>query len=728
MFFLIPIILLLIPIICLDHYINRPPIKGIQAYKGLPFIGCLLEVQTLIDKDLKVPKNIDKSKLMLTRPIFMKFFKWNQSDTCVCLEEPELPIFQFRLGFNWILVVNNPNIYKDLIVKNSKKTDDRPLGESFHNIISDQNKVFTIGTTPKGADYNAIKNFSQKQFLTNSNLDQHFSKIIIHECRNFMKDVNESIVDPLPLLQKYVARISCWLCFGIDLNNALDKDYLGNDTSTSGTIQHGIVSEIVYIEREIVKLRNPMTNGLDHFPEFLKNIFYKKTIHKIDSIKSRRNKYINKLYDLSIENYKKRTSPTFQALEEEKVKLCDLNNNINNETIAFENCLITKFLNEDPELNKEHILTICLTMMSAGLDNISSLLNNIIHRLSQGTVDMQHLKKNCYEEIFFNQKRLIHEMNNSTDELIGNSEITYFNQRSEIDTHPRISNLYMIPPVDVQDKMDEFGRFLFIKSLMYENIRYLSVAPLGLPRMATDDIKLSVGVTIPKGTRIITNLYLMNHSHEEFNEPYKFNPYRFFKDERCPCDQCTLEKHLEHPEDGSLPTLAEPNYGKLRIFEKFFNEKEFHMKEKDKLCHINGFGKGSRVCLGERLAEYEMYYLLYYILAYYKLKSIKTTFVPFKQKIHNRWFSLFPDNNTNSVNIQETDPRINNSCLDGISIEQNWDCLVSFENRLDMRVREKPNSVVRRLRRSIETNLTEGSSSQARLPSSMSDGPRYISE
>lgn len=162
MFFLIPIILLLIPIICLDHYINRPPIKGIQAYKGMPFIGCLLEVQTLIDKDLKVPKNIDKSKLMLTRPIFMKFFKWSQSDTCVFLKEPELPIFQFRLGFNWILVVNNPNIYKDLIVKNSKKTDDRPLGESFHNIISDQNKVFTIGTTPKGADYNAIKNFSQK--------------------------------------------------------------------------------------------------------------------------------------------------------------------------------------------------------------------------------------------------------------------------------------------------------------------------------------------------------------------------------------------------------------------------------------------------------------------------------------------------------------------------------------------------------------------------------------
>jgi len=148
-------------------------------------------------------------------------------------------------------------------------------------------------------------------------------------------------------------------------------------------------------------------------------------------------------------------------------------------------------LNEDPELKKEHILTIYLTMMSAGLDNISSLLNNIIHWLSQGTIDMQHLQKNCYDEIFFNQKRLIHEMNNSTDELIGNSEMTYFNQRSEIDTHPRISNLYMIPPVDVQDKMDEFGRFLFIKSLMYENIRYLSVAPLGLPQHCKSTIPYS---------------------------------------------------------------------------------------------------------------------------------------------------------------------------------------------------------------------------------------------
>lgn len=92
--------------------------------------------------------------------------------------------------------------------------------------------------------------------------------------------------------------------------------------------------------------------------------------------------------------------------------------------------------------------------------------------------------------------------------------------------------------------MDEFGKFAFIKSLMYENIRFLSVAPLGLPRITTDDVGLSIGITIPKGTKIITNLYLMNHSDKQFNEPYKFNPYRFFKDESCPCDQCVLQKAL----------------------------------------------------------------------------------------------------------------------------------------------------------------------------------------
>ena len=730
MFFLIPAIIVLIPLFFLDNYLYKPPIKGIHAYKGLPFIGCLLEVQTSAYKHHKMPKIIDKSRLMLTRPIFMKFFQWKQSGNYTLLEKAELPIFQFRLGFNWILVVNNQDVYKDLIVKNSKKTDDRPLGESFHKILSKQNNVFTIGTTPKGEGYEKIKKFFQKQFLTNSNLDEYFSKIIIHECKNFMKDVNNGVVDPLPYLQKYVSRISCWLCFGIDLNEALDEEYSVNDSATHGDLKNGIVPEIAFIEREIVKLRNPMTNGLDHLPKILKKLFFKKTIAQIESIKERRNKYINRLYDLSLKNHKYRTSEDYQKTIGVNEKIDSANMTINNDTIAFENCLITKYLNDDSDLEKEHILAICLTMMSAGLDNISSLMNNVIHRLSQGTNEMEHLQKNVYEEIFFNQKRLIHKKNTPTDDSICDFEMTYFNERSEIDTHPIISNLNKVPTPDVQNKMDQFGRFSFIKGLMYENIRYLSVAPLGLPRLATDDIKLSMGVTIPKGTKIITNLYLMNHSHEEFNNPYKFNPHRFFDDEKCPCDQCILKKDLKHSHDSSAPTLVEPNYEKLKTFKRLFHERDIQIKEKGKLCQINGFGKGSRVCLGKRLAEYEMYYLLYSLLAYYKIKSVKTTFVPYKKTKQKGWLFFVPETETNNINIQETDPRINNTCYDSISIEQRWDCLVSFENRSNLIRRERTNSVDRQYERPTRSMSIHKSSGEQSLEGSVStrsvfDGHNY---
>lgn len=161
----------------------------------------------------------------------------------------------------------------------------------------------------------------------------------------------------------------------------------------------------------------------------------------------------------------------------------------------------------------------------------------------------------------------------------------------------------------------------------------------------------------------------MNHSNEQFSEPYKFNPYRFFKDEMCPCDQCAFKKNKELPENISLPTLTDIDNGEDVVFEKGI------------LCQVNGFGKGSRVCLGKRLAEYEMYYLLYYLLSSYKLKSLKTQFVPFQRNVHKKWSSSASNCEQASINIQETDPRINNACHDSISIEQKWNCLVSFERR-----------------------------------------------
>lgn len=82
-------------------------------------------------------------------------------------------------------------------------------------------------------------------------------------------------------------------------------------------------------------------------------------------------------------------------------------------------------------------------MMSAGLDNISSLMNNVIHRLSQGTADMEHLQKNAYEELCFS-KTLIKEMCKTSDEIMNNEELTYFNEKGELDVHPKVSSLLKI--------------------------------------------------------------------------------------------------------------------------------------------------------------------------------------------------------------------------------------------------------------------------------------------
>ncbi|KYQ89803.1 cytochrome P450 family protein [Tieghemostelium lacteum] len=108
----------------------------------------------------------------------------------------------------------------------------------------------------------------------------------------------------------------------------------------------------------------------------------------------------------------------------------------------------------------------------------------------------------------------------------------------------------------------------YLCSVIKEVMRYHSVAPLGLPRVAKDDITLSSGIHIPAKSQILLNIGGIGLDERYFQKADKFKPDRFMHE-------------------------APSNY------------------------HI-AFGLGSRQCAGSQLAQDEIYAAASNLLLNYK--------------------------------------------------------------------------------------------------------------
>ncbi|KAI0698606.1 CyP450 monooxygenase [Cytidiella melzeri] len=69
----------------------------------------------------------------------------------------------------------------------------------------------------------------------------------------------------------------------------------------------------------------------------------------------------------------------------------------------------------------------------------------------------------------------------------------------------------------------------YIQAILRECMRWIPVAPLGIPhRLTTDDYYK--GFLIPEGTVVMANVWHILHDPQEYPEPERFNPDRFIKD------------------------------------------------------------------------------------------------------------------------------------------------------------------------------------------------------
>lgn len=225
----------------------------------------------------------------------------------------------------------------------------------------------------------------------------------------------------MPMIQRLSLSLALTLNWGIRLKSQKDD----------------LFSEITHVEEEISRFRSTTGNLQDYIPLLRLNPFNMHSA-KAKEMRNRRDKY-----------------------------LTDLNNGLD-ERIAngtYKPCIQANvIMDKEAKLNKDELTSISLTMLSGGLDTVTTQVAWFVAYLSQ------------HPEI---QEKAV-------------SEIRKFYSEKQ-------------PMCDEQDDQ----KCEYIVALVRESLRYYTVLRLALPRASIRDIVYE-GVTIPKGTVVFLNAWACN--------------------------------------------------------------------------------------------------------------------------------------------------------------------------------------------------------------------------
>jgi 3-hydroxyphenylacetate 6-hydroxylase len=247
------------------------------------------------------------------------------------------------------------------------------------------------------------------------------------ETKDFCKELLEYgkagtvAVDPMPMIQRLSLSLALTLNWGIRMSSQKDE----------------LFHEITHVEEEVSRFRSTTGNLQDYIPLLRLNPF------NFGSAKAR------------------------EMRDRRDIYLKALNKGLDDRiaTGTYKPCIQANvILDKETSLNKEELTSISLTMLSGGLDTITTLVAWSIAMLSQRQ-DIQKTALEAIEEYFGNDKPLC-------------------------------------DPLDDQ-------KCQYIVALVRECLRYYTVLRLALPRASVKDI-VHEGVRIPKGTVVFLNAWACN--------------------------------------------------------------------------------------------------------------------------------------------------------------------------------------------------------------------------
>ncbi|PYH88442.1 cytochrome P450 phenylacetate hydroxylase [Aspergillus ellipticus CBS 707.79] len=358
------------------------------------------------------------------------------------------PVYQIQLGNIPVIVVNSAATAKALFGQNAQALSSRPELYTFHKIVSNTAGT-TIGTSPyseslkrrrKGAA-SALNRPSVESYM--SHLDME-SRAFVEELYKYGNS-GERPLDPMAMIQRLSLSLSLTLNWGVRVASQ----------------EEDLFTEITHVEEEISKFRSTTGNLQDYIPLLRLNPFSNNS--KIaKEMRSRRDKYLIALNrDLNNRMGKGIHKPCIQA---------------------------NVILDKDSKLSSEELTSISLTMLSGGLDTITTLVAWSLGLLSQR------------QDIQDKAVRAIREMYGQNQPLCD--------------------------PADDQ-------KCAYVAALVRECLRYFTVLRLALPRTSIRDITYN-GIVVPKGTMFFLNSWACNMDPEVWHDPEEFRPERWFEQPDAP--------------------------------------------------------------------------------------------------------------------------------------------------------------------------------------------------
>ncbi|KAJ5549750.1 hypothetical protein N7535_002309 [Penicillium sp. DV-2018c] len=357
-------------------------------------------------------------------------------------------VYQIQLGNIPVIVVNSAASAKVLFGQNAQALSSRPETYTFHKIVSNTAGT-TIGTSPyseslkrrrKGAA-SALNRPSVDTYVPHLDVE---SKAFVQELYTYGKQ-GQTPVDPMPMIQRLSLSLALTLNWGVRIASQEEE----------------LFDEITEVEEEISRFRSTTGNLQDYIPLLRLNPFNSNS-QKAAEMRIRRDKYLGALNrDLDDRMAKGTHQPCIQA---------------------------NVILDKEAKLNKEELTSISLTMLSGGLDTVTTLVAWSLVLLAQRP-DIQDRATKAIQEMY------------------GSDE----------------------PMCSAEDDQ----KCAYVAALVKECLRFFTVLRLALPRTSIRDVTYE-GIIIPKGTVFFLNAWACNMDPEVWTDPNEFRPERWLEQPDAP--------------------------------------------------------------------------------------------------------------------------------------------------------------------------------------------------
>ncbi|KAJ6785199.1 hypothetical protein PWT90_01610 [Aphanocladium album] len=355
------------------------------------------------------------------------------------------PVFQTRLGNRRVVFVNSYDSVKHFWITHQSSLISRPTFHTFHSVVS-TSQGFTIGTSPwdesckkrRKAAATALNRPAVQSYMPIVDLESMASiRELLQDCAGGARDV-----DPISYMARFALNTSLTLNYGFRIEGSVDS---------------ALLHEITHVERMISNFRSTSNNWQDYVP--LLRLWNKQNT-EAQEFRARRDKYLtDMLTDLQ------------QRIADGTDKPC-----------------ITGNILKDPEakLNMAELKSICLTMVSAGLDTVPGTLIMGLAYLS-----------------------------------------TPAGQAVQAKALAAIKEVY--PDGDAWEKCLVEEKVPYVTALVKETLRFFTVIPICLPRTNIKDIPYENSV-IPAGTTFFMNAYAADYDEDRFKMADQFIVERFLND------------------------------------------------------------------------------------------------------------------------------------------------------------------------------------------------------